>query len=201
LLGALRDPDVADELNQDFAVRFLRGDFHRADPQRGRFRDFVKTAVLNLIIDHQRRQKKRFVNLSEDAPEPADSADDLRDMDRQFQESWREELLTRTWEALARYERESGRPFHTVLRHRAKYPDLSANEMAEQLSQRLGKPITSVSARQTLHRAREKFADMLIDEVVHSLNQPTVDDLQEELVDLGLLEYCKPALERRADAD
>jgi DNA-directed RNA polymerase specialized sigma24 family protein len=34
LLGAVRDPDVAADLAQEFAVRFLRGDFRRADPGR-----------------------------------------------------------------------------------------------------------------------------------------------------------------------
>jgi len=36
LLAALRDPEAAAELSQEFALRFLRGDFHRADPTRGR---------------------------------------------------------------------------------------------------------------------------------------------------------------------
>src|SRR4051794_30011197 len=44
LLGVLRDPDSAAELDQEFALRFVRGDFHRVDPSRGRFRDFVKQA-------------------------------------------------------------------------------------------------------------------------------------------------------------
>src|SRR5688500_14765658 len=44
LLGAVRSPDAADELFQEFALRFVRGDFRRADPDRGRFRDYVKAA-------------------------------------------------------------------------------------------------------------------------------------------------------------
>src|SRR5690606_22273269 len=55
LLGALRDPDTAAELDQEFALRFLRGDFHRADPSRGRFRDFIKRALRNLMVDHLRK--------------------------------------------------------------------------------------------------------------------------------------------------
>src|SRR5947207_152703 len=52
LLGAVRDPDRAEDLCQEFAVRFLRGDFHRAAPGRGRFRDYLKTALVNLVNDH-----------------------------------------------------------------------------------------------------------------------------------------------------
>ncbi len=35
LLGALRDADAADELFQEFAYRFLHGDFRSASPERG----------------------------------------------------------------------------------------------------------------------------------------------------------------------
>src|SRR5271165_1024348 len=57
LLGALRDPHAADDLSQEFSLRFVRGDFRNADPQRGRFRDLVKTVLFHLIVDYQRRQK------------------------------------------------------------------------------------------------------------------------------------------------
>ena len=39
--------------------KFVRGDFGNADPERGRFRAFVKTVVYRLIVDYQRRKKKR----------------------------------------------------------------------------------------------------------------------------------------------
>src|SRR5271170_5133899 len=74
LLGALRDGDAADELFQEFALRFVRGDFKRADPERGRFRDFVKSSLFYLVVNHQKR--KRPLQLPEDmqveaANEPA----------------------------------------------------------------------------------------------------------------------------------
>src|SRR5262245_15733603 len=58
LLGALRDHDAAEDLFQEFAERFLRGEFRRADPQRGRFRDYVKTALIHLVTDYYRAQRK-----------------------------------------------------------------------------------------------------------------------------------------------
>ena len=69
--------------------------------------------------------------------------------------------------------------------------------MAEHLTAQLRKPLTAVGVRQVLHRAREKFADLLLDEVAHSLDSPTAEQLEQELVELGLLDYCRPALERR----
>src|SRR5829696_7116124 len=54
LLGAVRDRDVADDLFQEFALRLMRGAFRGADPDRGRFRDFLKTALGRLVTDHGR---------------------------------------------------------------------------------------------------------------------------------------------------
>src|SRR5262245_6756508 len=47
LTAATGDPDVAAELFQEFAVRFLRGDFRRASPDRGRFHDYLRTHLIN----------------------------------------------------------------------------------------------------------------------------------------------------------
>jgi RNA polymerase sigma-70 factor (ECF subfamily) len=57
LLDALRNHDAADELAQEFALRFLRGDCRGVNPERGRFRDFIKGVLCHLIIDYYRRQR------------------------------------------------------------------------------------------------------------------------------------------------
>ena len=57
--------------------------------------------------------------------------------------------------------------------------------------------IFAAGFRQTLHRARKKFAEHLLCEVAHTLESPTQGRLEQELADLGLLEYCRPALERQ----
>src|SRR5258707_8610316 len=59
LLAIVQDPVTAEELAQDFAVRFLRGDFCGADRTKGRFRDFLKTCLRNQVRDHWRRTQKR----------------------------------------------------------------------------------------------------------------------------------------------
>src|SRR5262245_5988742 len=59
-LGAvLRSRDDADELAQEVIVRLMRGDFAGADPSRGRFRDFLKTAVRNMVSNHWSKQSRR----------------------------------------------------------------------------------------------------------------------------------------------
>jgi RNA polymerase sigma-70 factor (ECF subfamily) len=197
LLGALRDPDAADELSAQFALRFIRGDLRGANPERGRFRDFVKGVLSHLIADHHNeRRRQRAQSLDAGAPEPATLEEPGDDSDRRFLESWRAELLDRTWEALGRIQLQTGQLFYTVLRFRADHPEMRSAQMAKQLGAQLGKPFTAAAFRQTLHRARERFVDLLFDEVLQALEEPTAEALEQELIDLNLLEYCQEALER-----
>lgn len=201
LLGALRDPDAADEAFQDFAYRLLHGDMRGADPERGRFRQFVKGVLFHLVADYHKKKKRLPHNLHPDAPEPEVADASTFEQDREFLRNWREELLRRAWAALEESDRESGKHFYKMLRLRAEHPDLSSTQLAELLSKALGKPINAAAGRQTLHRAREQFSDLMLDDVVQSLDNPTREQLEQELIDLGLLEYCRPALERRKDGD
>src|SRR5439155_6633834 len=97
-------------------------------------------------------------------------------------------LLSRCWAGLQEIERQTGQPFHTTLRFRAEHTDLPSPRIAEELSVRLEKPLTAAGVRQTLHRARDKFADLLLDAVTQSMDVSSAEQLEQELIDLGLLE-------------
>jgi RNA polymerase sigma-70 factor (ECF subfamily) len=193
LLGAVRDPDVAEDLAQEFAVRMLRGDFRRANPAQGRFRDYLKTALIHLVTDYHRSHQQQPRLLSSDAPEPAALPDEGPDTETNFLATWREELLERTWKALA----EHNPAYYAVLRFRVDHPDVTSTETAEQLSAHLGKPLTGDWVRKTLQRAHAKYADLLLDEVGFSLGSNDLEALQKELRELDLLKYCRAAVAQR----
>jgi RNA polymerase sigma-70 factor (ECF subfamily) len=195
LLKALKDPEAAAELDQEFALRFLRGDFRRSDPMRGRFRDYVKRAVQNLINDYHRRKKSKLP-LEALSQEPAVSATASAQFERQFLESWRKDLLDRAWSSLSDLEKNTGQPYHTVLRSRVEHPDLPSQELAKRLEVTLGRPLSAGAVRQALQRSRRKYVDFLLTEVIASLDRPTQDELEEELSDLSLLDYCRPFMKR-----
>lgn len=192
LQAALRDADAAEEMFQEFACRFLRGDFKGADDARGRFRDFLKGVLFHMVADWYNHHKRRPQPLEVD---PAAAQPSMAESDQMFLENWRAELLSRAWAGLSALEQATGQPYHTVLRFRADHPDLRSNEMAERLGQEMGRPLTAAGVRQALHRAREKFAEVLLYEVRQSLEDPTPDRLEQELMDLGLHHYCQEALE------
>src|SRR5262249_49941536 len=143
-----------------------------------------------------KKRKRSPQPLNPDAPEPAAEAS-TAEQDREFLTSWRDELLARAWTALDAFEKESGKPFYKVLRFRVEHAELSSAQLAEQLGAQMGKSLTAAGFRQTLHRAREKFADLVLDQVLQSLDNPSAEHLEQELIDLGLLDYCRPALEQR----
>lgn len=199
-LAALRDADAADEVFQEFALKFVRGDYAKANPEKGRFRSFLKTSLYHLIVDYQRRrgkQQKQAGPLMQDTPDVAESYS--APTDEAFLRSWRADLLERVWQQLEREELTTGKPYHTVLRMRVEHPDVRSPELAEIVSGVLKKPMKAGAVRVLLHRARETFGDLLIDEVAHSLTNATPDAVEQELIDLDLWQYCKPALERREE--
>ena len=193
LLRVAGDPEVAADLTQEFALRFLRGDFHRADPQRGLFRNYIKSAVLNLLTDTLRKQKTHPGPL----PDNGEGLHDLSqesyqaDLDRQLLDCSRDEILGRAWKRLARLEEKNGHCFHTVLRFRAEHSTLRSQEIAERLGPLLGKEVTANWVRQNLRRAREKFVGFVESEVAQSMGSPTKEERDEEMRTLGLWEYCK----------
>ncbi len=197
LLGAVRDTDTADELFQEFALRFLRGDFKRANPERGRFRDFLKTSLYHLIVDHQKRQKNRPASLPPDGAELAVAMPESSNTDEDFFTAWRADLMARAWQALEMLEQQTGQPHYTVLRCRADHPEMRSAQMTEHLAPRLGRAVSPAWLRKRLHLAREKFTDLLVEEVARTLKEPSAEQLEQELVDIGLFEYCRAALERR----
>lgn len=196
LLGAVRDAEAATDLFQEFALRLLRGDFKRAAPARGRFRNYLRTAIINLVNDYydeQRRQPHRLAAGGLEPAAPTNQGMHSADSERDFIASWRAELLDRTWKALA-----AAQPvYHAVLNSRIENPDLSSAEMGQKLAAQLGKPMPAATVRKSLQRAHAKFADLLLQEVACSIENSAVDAVEKELRDLNLTKYCQEALERR----
>ena len=196
LLAALRNEDAADEVFQEFSLRFVRGDFGNVDPSKGRFRSFLKTVVYHLLIDHQRK-KKRGKREQAFAHEPEVETDDaLPADDEAFISNWRDGLLERVWNALRLEEEASGKPHHTLLQLRVENAELGSTELASVLSEKLGREVKPGNTRVMLHRARDRFGELLLGEVAETLDSATPEALEEELIDLNLFHYCKHLLRK-----
>jgi hypothetical protein len=74
---------------------------------------------------------------------------------------------------------------------------MTSGEMAANVSRQLGKPLNAAAARKAVERGHAKFADLLVDEVAQTLEDPCLEEIEAELRELDLLRYCKSALDRR----
>ena len=95
-------------------------------------------------------------------------------------------------------ERATGEPFYTVL-HSSSRPDLHRRRWRRSWAPAWGNRY-DCRVGQTLHRARERFADLLLDEIANALKSPSLEHLEQELNDLGLLDHCRSALEQQGDS-
>jgi len=197
LLGAVRNADTAEELAQEFAIRFLWGDFRRVQPERGRFRDYVKTVLINMVRAHFKALKQQPSQLSTQLCEPVAPENETFSEDS-FEDYLRAMLLDRTWIALQK----SNPNYHAVLNMRAHNPDFSAREIAQQLAlaprfSAAANPMSPDVVRKTLQRGRIKFAELLVDEAALLLQCENNEQLRQELQELQLLSYCRQAVDRR----
>ena len=194
LLAALRDREAADEMFQEFALKFVQGDFRSVDPDRGRFRSFVKTVLYRMVAGYYRKKTARKeLNLATFANE-FESETPTAAFEEKFFDTWRDDLLNSTWQALEDYENSGGGPYYTVLQLRIRNPGVRTTELAKKIAAELGKPISPGAGRVLVHRSREKFATLLIEIIADSLEKPTTDAIESELIDLQLIDYCRDAL-------
>ena len=189
LRAMTRSEEQADEVSQDVVVRLLKGDFAGANPNRGRFRDLMKTAVRNMVRNFWDREGRRRGANVDVAQLPVVSESDQEDS---WTAAWRRNGLDLTWAALEDYQRaHPGSQAYTLLRLRVDHSDDTSDQMAERLSEKTGRPMRADSVRQQLRRARVRFAELLVQEIADGLEEPTPDTIQEELIGLGLFEYVR----------
>lgn len=204
LVAKLGDSDAACELFSRFAERVveIHPFLQRADPEKGRFRDYLKAILSRMVIDYyrenQREQKKRR-ELVGDA-EPVQTTDDASDVE--FQKVWIEELMNHAWRGLEQVEKTKGQPYYSLLLYRAQNPQVRSEAMSQHFTAKLGRPISADNVRKLLQRGQEMLSDLLIEEIARSLREApearvSPERIEEELIQLQLLDkYRRDALDR-----
>jgi RNA polymerase sigma factor (sigma-70 family) len=186
-------PEDAQDLTQGFFAKLLeRNQFAQADPERGRFRTFLLRSLENYLRTAHRDRTalkrgggREFVSWDAQTAEEryaAEPADQLSPGDL-FERQWAGTLLERVQERLEQEFLTSGRPELFA----ALEPHLWGDETAAphaRIGAELG--MTSVAVRVTLHRLRQRFAELVRQEIGH-----TVDDTAEIETEL---EHLRQAL-------
>lgn len=184
---ARRDPEAARDLTQGFFVELLDKNLLKvADPDRGRFRCFLRTALRH-YLSHERRERAA---LKRGGGRPVLSLDfqeaesrwrhepvETTTPETLFEKRWAHTLLTRaltrlrtemegTPEHAARFQRL--RPFLTDQRPRERYGEAAAA---------LG--MSEAAIKKAVQRLRRRFGDILRGEVSQTVQEP--QDTEEEI--------------------
>src|SRR3954447_11731202 len=124
----LRDSNLADEVLQEFWTKLLTGKLAGADKEKGRFRDYLRTVLHRLIIDHFRTRKLQ--------PLPPGDLLDASAPDKDFDQVWRDAVLHRVWLRLETYQASTPKNrYATVLQLRRDHPKASIDEIADRLGE------------------------------------------------------------------
>lgn len=184
--------DQAADLAQEFIAQVLleRGLIQRADPERGRFRTFIKSALRNFLIDQHRRSTARgrapaggrpaLTGLSLEELEPAEHEEPAGAFDRQ----WATTLLSLALDRVEEDCKASGQQLHWAAFKAAVIdPALghAAPKSQEELAGRLG--IEGADRLSSMiQTVRRKFKRMLREMIEETVADPGHAD--EELSDL-----------------
>lgn len=186
--------DAAD-VSQEFLASMLEHRFANANPDEGRFRQYLKTCVLNAARMHFRKRTstKETAVMPDwllDLPQREPSAD------VEWLAEWRRCVVDRGWAALHRLQQATpDSPAFTVMRLAKEFGETEDSAaLAERLSAMIGHPVTPEAFRKQLSRARRLFAELLVREVARTLQDPTPDDVETELADTGLMRTIRPFL-------
>lgn len=186
----VRNTDDAEEVAQEVVVKLMKGDFARATPEKGRFRDLLKVSTRNAARSLHRRSKRRSHSELIEEQTPAASFSEQEWMTAA--DRWT--LLDRAWGRLRDYEKSTGKRYYTLLLLRARHAEDSIDGLGRRFSRFVDKPLRADALRQQLRRARVKFATFLVHAAAERCASQTRDTVQEELAGADLLEYVSQAL-------
>jgi RNA polymerase sigma-70 factor (ECF subfamily) len=175
----IRDGHLADEVLQEFWHKLLTHKLAGADETKGRFRDYLRTVLHRLMIDHFRARKLQ--------PLPPGELVDPEDRDQDYDRIWRETLISKVWSRLETFEATTPKNrYATVLRMRVANSDRPIEELSAELGAKHGTRVTPEAFRKTLQRARTKYLEMLIEELRATIHPASQEDIEAEINDLGL---------------
>ena len=185
----LRSEEAADEVLQSFLLKVVERGFKNADPARGRFRHYLSRSVRNAAITYRRsiardvERRERLandVNASNDVPEST------------WNQEWYACILRRAMRRLEHRETTvPGNLGYTILQLHVADGEQDSAKLARRVAEISGKAMNAAAFRKQLSRARQALAQFVIQEVAETLDNPTQDELQDELKEVGLWPFVE----------
>lgn len=185
--------DEAKDLTQGLFLHLLeRDDYQSADPERGRFRSYLRTCARNFAASQHRHDQaeKRggqaahfsitFEGLEDDLDHlPIDTMTPEQAFEQQYAQRLVSVVLERLGDELRA--RDRGKQFEVLRGY------LEAGEGATYREAGLALDMREGAVKVAVHRMRERYRELLIDEVRQTLSDPSdaADEIDQLLAALG----------------
>jgi RNA polymerase sigma factor (sigma-70 family) len=202
----------ADEQSQEFAVKFLTGAFDSFKPEKGRFRDYLKTALRNQVKRSYKKGADFAVPISEDmdAADP-NALQPIENALREFDTIEGEQIKQLVEDEMRSDEADGKNQFHSVLQFAIGYQRQRLHEfavsggrtkipvsaIADFIQERFGETVTTDTAKQRMFRAKVMYASKMIDEIGVRVTDPSHAAVRDAANELGLAVYVESELVRR----
>ncbi len=194
----LSSPQDAEDVAQEISMLILNGSLSGADPQKGRFRDYMKTIVINAARAHKKKSARQNEKGRTMDAETLESLAEPAVDQSVWEECLRDDLIAQAMKKLTQQDEQSGQFYAAVLSWKIQNPGVGADELAKFLTFVSERSVTVENARKVLQRARQSLAEILVAIVRRTLPKDYDDQepLIEQLSALGILEVCRNALGR-----
>ena len=207
-------PTQAEDQFQDFAVKFLEGAFSKYDPEKGRFRDYLKQSLRHQVRKQYRKSKKAELSMPEDMDavdpnliQPVDAA--LSEFDAMEGEQIKQ-LVEQDMHA---DELDGENHFHSLLKFaidfqrvrlaattdvqgRSKIP---VSEIVRFLGEQFGEVVSKDTAKQRMFRAKRAYASKIISEIGVRIGDTSPRAIRAASHELRLNVYIESELSRRLE--
>ncbi|MGB0595177.1 MAG: hypothetical protein ACPGLY_00590 [Rubripirellula sp.] len=177
LIQSMGSPAEADEALKKLLSHLVSAGFGKH--RRGRLRDFLIKGIRSAAMNR--------ISAVPDAGAQQASLDELTSDSKIWLTYWREGLLERAWRSLERQEHATPEiPFYSVLHCATAKPQSTPAMLVVQIASEFNLTLDEQAVQSILITARGLFAQVLADEVAETLDDPSEDDVKEEIAILGL---------------
>lgn len=188
-----------DEVWDFFLQKFLEGQLSKYEPSVGSFRTYLKTVLRRTCYEYARKNAQDNGVLQMDSAMGANLQADIEANDEIADQAFNRKLIDSIFNrSLAAIEHVDHLYFITLkLTTEAIAKDIqppTSLELASILSAESGKAISRDNARTIKSRATKQFAKQIITEVRELIQSSNLEEVENVLVDIGILKYCKKAL-------
>lgn len=191
LVKLLGDRQTAEDVLQDFAVKFLSGKLSGFDAQKGQFRDFLKQVLRNEVRQYWRRTKRenarrQALDSSVDQQDHAESA---------FDDELRNQLLEYSMRKVREQYDTHGIILDYIAEQESSGQRVSSEALALHLSNAEERNCSLANARTLKRRAKATLARQIRLSAAELLEIDAQEAIDQLLSEVGLLSYCQKTLD------